>query len=489
MDILPNIPQESYNHDVIPTKRICVIGAGPAGLAAAKVIADSPQYRAGSWSLTVYEERINVGGVWLPAEPIDNPPLTPLYDSLTTNLPHPVMAFTSYSFPPSTPLYPHAAAVQSYLEAYAAHFDLMSLIRLNTMVLKADWDIDALHWKVSISTGDVLHFDHIVVANGHYRLPRYPDTPGLSKWLSQGKASHSAWYRRPHNLGDVVMVVGGGPSGQDISAEMRSTAKVVIHALTGAVREDHENFKQRGRPIEFKDGGQVIFEDGTEESGIDHCILATGYEMSFPFLSDSTIRLGHPPPSPPLPSELFNSSYHVFPLAKHLFPLQINYPPSALAFMGLLIKVSPFPLLEAQAHAIVKVFDDPASIDTTREAIDIITRYEELKAKVGNSPLAMAKAWLRFEEHEQFEYRDEMYEFAAPQPDQALVRVSEWEREMYHEKGVLRMVWQELEKTGEAEEWVKGVGEGGIQEWVDLMKRLLKRAKENAVKDDGKSRL
>src|ERR1700676_2090569 len=139
----------------------------------------------------------------LPAPPTDDPPLTPMYDSLTTNIPHPVMAYTSLPFPPSTPLFPPASTVQAYLESYAAHFNLPSLVRLKTTVQNVQWESALGKWKMQLSTGDSPYFDLIIVANGHYRFPRYPNTPGLSKWIAAGKALHSAWYRHALNLGET----------------------------------------------------------------------------------------------------------------------------------------------------------------------------------------------------------------------------------------------------------------------------------------------
>jgi cation diffusion facilitator CzcD-associated flavoprotein CzcO len=46
------------------TKRICVIGGGPAGLAVLKIIADSPPFQAGQWTVDPFEARENVGGIW-----------------------------------------------------------------------------------------------------------------------------------------------------------------------------------------------------------------------------------------------------------------------------------------------------------------------------------------------------------------------------------------------------------------------------------------
>jgi Flavin-binding monooxygenase-like len=399
---------------------------------------------------------------------------------LTTNIPHPIMAYSNFPFPPSTPVFPKAAVVQTYLETYCTHHNLSPYIRLNTTVTNAEWLHDASQWKVSLSTNETLSFDFLVVANGHYRVPIYPEIPGLAQWLKAGKASHSAWYRRPHNMGSVVLVVGAGPSGRDISAEMRDRAHTVIHSISAAKPLDIGNLKIRGRVVEFKnDRGQVIFEDGSMESGIEHCILATGYSLSFPFLPASVITQPHtfPPPVPPLPKELYNSGYHVFPLAKHLFPLlpPPQPPATSIAFMGLLVKVVPFPLFECMAHAIVKVISSPSSLNTNLESLAIITRYESLRTKYSDDTLAIAKAWHKARGHEQFEYRDQLCVFAGIDGE---VRVEEWEKEMYDEKVGLRIVWRELEESGEAEEWVRDVGEGGQEEWVQLMKRLLRRWRE-----------
>ncbi|KAF5379214.1 hypothetical protein D9615_005880 [Tricholomella constricta] len=491
------------------TKTICIIGAGPAGLAALKVVLESPQHKAGQWKATAFEARDRIGGVWLPAPPTDDPPLTPLYESLTTNLPHPIMAFTSYSFPPATPLFPHANLVHKYLDDYADHFLLRTHIQLNTTVTSVTRSPSNSNWHVTLSTGFTLPFDLVVVCNGHYRIPRYPNIPGIASWLTSGRATHSAWYRHPHNLGDTVLVVGAGPSGQDISAEMRTAARSVIHSVSGAPSEDTGNLKRRGRVTHFgsSDDGQVTFEDGSTESGINHCILATGYEVSFPFLAPDIICPEIPPPVPPLPRDVYNSTYGVFPLAKHIFPLQSAFPPSSLAFLGLLVRVAPFPIMEAQARAVLHAFADPESLEPMQEAVDIMSRYEELRDGVGDSPLAIAKAWHRFEPLQQFEYRDALYDFFKPAEGDLgpvwddkeskgvesgrYTKVPQWEKEAYLNKDVLRKAWLRLEETGEAEKWVKGVGEGGLHEWIEMMQKLRTWAEEQEidVKEADKARL
>lgn len=388
------------------------------------------------------------------------------------------MSFGCFTFPPSSPVYPPASGVLTYLKAFATHFDLWPHVRLNTDVQKVDRDATNLHWKVSLSTSEVLDFDFVIVANGHYRVPRYPSVPGVDEWLKSGKATHSAWYRRPYDIGRVVLVVGAGPSGRDISEEMRSAAQIVYHSVSGATPEDNGNLRMRGRVIQFLDDNKVMFEDGTVEGDIDHCILATGYEITFKFLPESILKRAFPPSIPPLPSSAYNSTFNVFPLMKHLFPLQSQYPPTSIAFPGLLYRVAPLPLIETQAYAIIKSWRDPGALDLTGEAVALVSRYEQFRQKFGDNELRIAQAFLWFEPMEQYDYRDELTEFAFAGDSEEIQkrRVLDWHREMYEHRLILRSEWQEMEREGIAEDFVKGIGEGGPQQWEGLMRRLLARA-------------
>ncbi|KAI8969411.1 FAD/NAD-P-binding domain-containing protein [Trametes punicea] len=522
---IPNTLVEEFQRQHENRRSICVVGAGPSGLAAVKIVKDSQQYKDGLWTVTAFEARDDIGGIWLPAPPTDDPPLTPLYDSLTTNLPHPVMAYTSFAFPPSTPLFPPASTVLTYIKDYAAHFDLMSHVRLSTPVLSATRDASSNKWTITVqpqgaTSPETSTFDHLVVANGHYRVPRVPDTPGLQGWLDAKKAFHAVYYRAPSDFGDArtVLVVGAGPSGYDLCTDLLVSGRTVVHSTTAAVREDlHDGrWKVHGRIARYLDpaDGRVVFEDGTEESGIDCAVLATGYKADLPFLPPDVIREALPPPVPPLPRELYNSTYHIFPLARHIFPLvdADRLPASSIAFIGLPVRVVPLPLVEAQMRAVLHVFAHPDSLDPTQEAIHIIDRYEALRARISAqsssldtspsaqrpsepaetddhnlpasdpmkrdaSELALASAWHRFDGHEQFEYRDALHAFAG-YPD----RVATWEIEMFDAKIVLREEWRDLERSGLAEEWVRGVGEDGgekgIQQWVEMMRLVLRRADE-----------
>ncbi|KAF8524339.1 FAD/NAD(P)-binding domain-containing protein [Hysterangium stoloniferum] len=447
---------------------ICIIGGGAAGLATLKILQDTEEVQNGTWHMVAYEARDAIGGVWYPCPPVGNPPASPIYDSLTTNLPHPVMAYSSFWFNPGTPLFPPASTVLEYLQSYVAHFDLLKYVQLNSKVEEAIWESES--WNVRLSDGRTRQFDKLIVANGHYSAPRYPVVPGVKHWIETGRASHSMYFRNelPYKR-QVVLVIGNGPSGQDIRTEIAKVATKVYSSITGGTPHKIGNIHQRGRVIEFKVDGTVIFDDGGPPSEIiDHALLATGYVMSFPFLPQ--LRSGTMPEVPPLPTQLINTSYGVFPLAKHLLPLQCNIPSGAIAFVGLPIRVVPFPLFETQCLYLIKTYRDEGTVNEAEECKNVIERFDTLYEGEGHRLESVAKKWHVLDDGNQFIYRKELLDIACATPE---CYPEEWALRIYRHKSELRSIWKKLEHEGQADEWVKNIGKGGRYEWVDMMDRLL----------------
>lgn len=50
--------------DASASKRIAIVGAGPAGLAALRTIVSTPQYQSGIWTVKCFEARDDIGGMW-----------------------------------------------------------------------------------------------------------------------------------------------------------------------------------------------------------------------------------------------------------------------------------------------------------------------------------------------------------------------------------------------------------------------------------------
>jgi len=91
-------------------KRFAVIGAGAAGLCAAKILA------ASGMDVTVFEVGSRIGGLWVYEN--DNG-LSSAYRSLHINSEARVSSYKDFLFPPDAPLYPDHAEMQQYLQSYS----------------------------------------------------------------------------------------------------------------------------------------------------------------------------------------------------------------------------------------------------------------------------------------------------------------------------------------------------------------------------------
>ena len=68
-----------------------------------------------------------------------------------------------------------------------------------------------------------VQFDLVVVASGHYNMPKIPDIEGLGEWKAvyPGRVIHSKQYRSPGKYGGQnVLVIGAGVSALDICREL-----------------------------------------------------------------------------------------------------------------------------------------------------------------------------------------------------------------------------------------------------------------------------
>lgn len=43
---------------------IVIVGGGAAGLACLQAILETGEYRSSNWTVSLYEERNNIGGIW-----------------------------------------------------------------------------------------------------------------------------------------------------------------------------------------------------------------------------------------------------------------------------------------------------------------------------------------------------------------------------------------------------------------------------------------
>ncbi|CAA7041578.1 unnamed protein product [Microthlaspi erraticum] len=87
-----------------------------------------------------------------------------------------------------------------------------------------EWRIESTEKEKKIHRYEI--YDAVVVCNGHYIEPRLAEIPGISYW--PGKKMHSHNYRLPQPFKDqVVVLIGNSSSADDISRDIAGFAKEV----------------------------------------------------------------------------------------------------------------------------------------------------------------------------------------------------------------------------------------------------------------------
>jgi cation diffusion facilitator CzcD-associated flavoprotein CzcO len=364
---------------------ICVIGAGAAGLAAARHLA------AASIPFKVIERERDVGGLWDASLPH-----SPVYRSAHLISSKPLTEFPDFPMPGSYPDYPNHAQALEYLRSYASAFGLYDHIRFGQVVERAE-RVEGAGWRVTFGGGATRDYAGLVVAAGIHWVPNTPEVPGTF----EGEAIHSCRYKTPEIFrGKRVLVVGAGNSGCDIAVEAAQHAErtylsvrrgyyyipkyafgrpidqvgelslklrvplsirrplneLLLRAVVGRPeqfglpRPDHKLLESHpivnsqlllalGQgDVEPKpdvarlEGREVRFKDGTSEP-IDLIVYATGYHVSFPFLDPGHLSSADGRP---------DFYLHVFhPQYDDLFILGMIMPDSGV-----------WPLMDLQARAV-----------------------------------------------------------------------------------------------------------------------------------------
>ncbi len=209
-----------------PAPTAAIIGAGPAGLVAARWL------REVGFRTTLIEEDIDIGGQWRVGGPQSS-----VWPGMRTNTSRVMTAFSDLPHPPGTAAYPTAEQIGAYLRRYAEQFAVLEDARFRTRVEEVDPDPTRKGWLVSATLADggtwTEHFDYVVAATGRYRVPMIPQVPGLSGFTGSGGAIHAAAYRGADAYrGQRVLVAGHSISALEIASELalRGAARVVVAA-------------------------------------------------------------------------------------------------------------------------------------------------------------------------------------------------------------------------------------------------------------------
>ncbi|WP_222422647.1 flavin-containing monooxygenase [Rheinheimera sediminis] len=316
--------------------KVCIIGAGPAGLAMARACVVM------GLSYDQYDAHSDVGGLWDIKQQG-----SPMYDSAHFISSKTMSGFDGLPMPEQYPDYPSHQQILQYIHAFADQWQLRDKISFQTKVV----DIEKLQddsWQVKLSTGESKNYLAVVCATGSNWFPRLPKFAGEFS----GEIRHSSTYRSPDEFkGKRVMVIGAGNSGVDIACDAATHAdkaflsvrrgyhfvpkhicgvptdvfaasgpqlplwmqRMVLGGLLrfyvgditrlGLPKADHKlleshpilntqvlYYMQHGdliaKPdVERLEGRSVLFKDGSREE-LDMILLATGYNQVQPYARD-----------------------------------------------------------------------------------------------------------------------------------------------------------------------------------------------------------
>ena len=145
------------------------------------------------------------------------------------------------------------------------------------VVRKDEWTVESKTRGSEMVTREV--FEAVFVCSGHLTEPKLAEIPGIDKW--PGYQMHSHNYRMPEPFqGQVVVLIGLGPTSFDISTEIAALAKEVHMAIRridpnlGNVKlENHDNIYSHSVVKYVCEDGLVAFEDGSSAhaGAIIHC--------------------------------------------------------------------------------------------------------------------------------------------------------------------------------------------------------------------------
>ncbi|XP_035433179.1 senecionine N-oxygenase isoform X1 [Spodoptera frugiperda] len=346
--------------------RVCVIGAGAAGLCAARHLLVEPCVS----QLDILEQAPQLGGTWVYTENVGYddfglPIHTSMYKSLRTNLPKEIMGFPDFPVPESDKSYLPAKDMLAFLKLYADKHGVTEKIKFRhhvQLVIPKQtpsgelWDVT--YKNLTNGAIETKEYDYIFVCNGHYNTPFIPQIPGLKEF--KGDVMHSHDYRVPEVFaGKRVLTIGAGPSGMDIALELTDVSKKVIlsHHLKEQPRTEFPDNLQQKPDVERLEGNKVYFLDGSEDE-VDVVFLCTGYMYNFPFLHKSC--------------DIVVEENCVEPLYKHV----VNMKHPSMCFIGVPYYVCAFSMFDLQVRYYVRSMNGTFSLPTPEQMAE---HWEEEK--------------------------------------------------------------------------------------------------------------
>ncbi|XP_042505601.1 flavin-containing monooxygenase FMO GS-OX-like 3 [Macadamia integrifolia] len=186
----------------------------------------------------------------------------------------------------------------------------------------------------------------------------------------------------------IVVLIGNGPSANDISREISEVSKEVhLASRSPNVKigklDNHCNIWNHSMIECVFEDGKVAFQDGSSVSAdiIFHC---TGYKYNFPFLETNGI--------------VTLEDNRVGPLYKHIFPPRLA---PWLSFVGLPSMILPFITYELQAKWVAQVLSGKVILPSEQEMMNSVEEHYRRMEESGRP-----KHYTHKFDKDQFEYKN-----------------------------------------------------------------------------------
>ncbi len=268
-----------------------------------------------------------------------------------SNGPKEMVEYADYTFEDHfgrlVPSYPPRAVLYDYIAGRAKKGDIRKFIRFRTVVRHVDFDEESNKFLVTIEDLliqkplEILKFDHVIVATGHFSMPNMPNFEGVNQF--PGRVLHSHDFRGADEfVNQRLLLIGGSYSAEDIALQCH---KFGAESITISYRSRAtglkwpKNIKEVPLLQRFK-GRTAYFKDGSSIDNIDCIIMCTGYRHHHPYMAEH------------LRDRCLNNPYIVSCLYKGIF--WISQP--KLAYLGMQNQFYSFTIFDIQAALVRDVF-------------------------------------------------------------------------------------------------------------------------------------
>ncbi|MEO1550376.1 MAG: NAD(P)/FAD-dependent oxidoreductase [Pseudomonadota bacterium] len=279
-------------------KRVCVIGAGPSGLAQLRAFQSAKEKGADIPEVVCFEKQGDWGGLWnytwrTGVDEHGNPCHGSMYRYLWSNGPKEGLEFADYTFEEhfgkAIASYPPRAVLMDYIEGRVKKAGVRDMIRFNTIVrdvraVDGGFEVTARDEITDTETREI--FDHVVVATGHFSVPNVPYYPGFESF--NGRVLHAHDFRDAREFeGKDILILGTSYSAEDIGSQCwkYGCKSVTVAHRTAPMGYDWPENWQEVPKLDKVVGKTAHFIDGTTKD-VDAIILCTGYKHHFPFMPD-----------------------------------------------------------------------------------------------------------------------------------------------------------------------------------------------------------